>query len=83
MSSVEFNRTIQVEPPSIPQMKNLAEIPSLGQKSIDLHDDIKKSQGLSVKTEAKEGKKRGHTLKHIDSPGLSRLPNLLTQQELW
>lgn len=83
MSSIEFSRTVQVEPPSIPQI-NFPEIRSSGaarkqlgtpgQQSIDLRDNVKDSkkhteaQGLTVKTVAKEGKKGGHTLKYIDSP---------------
>ena len=80
MSSLEFNRTIQIEPPPINQMK----IPensnsgaamkqgSQGHQPLDFYDIVKESMhrdvhGLSVKTVAKEEKK-GRILKYIDSP---------------
>ncbi|GAU29175.1 hypothetical protein TSUD_275940, partial [Trifolium subterraneum] len=81
MSSLEFNRTIQIEPPSISPMKvtddskSEAEMKQLGNerhRSLDFQDIVKDSmhidsQRLSVKTLPKEEKK-GRILKHIDSP---------------
>ncbi|XP_004489470.1 protein LONGIFOLIA 1 [Cicer arietinum] len=81
MSSLEFNRTIQIEPPSISPMKitenstSEAVVKQLGnqrRQSLDFQDIVKDSmrvdaQRLSVKTLAKEEKK-GRILKHIDSP---------------
>ncbi|KAJ1382323.1 DUF3741-associated sequence motif [Sesbania bispinosa] len=83
MSSLDFNRTIQIEPPSIIQIK-IPENSNSGaamkqpskprHESLDFYDIVKESmhrdahsQGLSVKTVAKEEKK-GRILKHIDSP---------------
>ncbi|KAF7803092.1 protein LONGIFOLIA 1-like [Senna tora] len=83
MSSIEFSRTVQVEPPSIPPMKT-PDIPSSGaveMKQLDTSIDKvrdsskhKEAQGLSVKTVAKEGKKGGRTLKYIDSPRPMQTP---------
>ncbi|KAL2335434.1 hypothetical protein Fmac_016647 [Flemingia macrophylla] len=80
MSSLEFNRTIQIEPPSISQIK-IPENTNSGaamkqgnqcNQSLDFYDIVKESMqkdvhGLSVKTVAK-GEKKGRILKYIDSP---------------
>ncbi|KAK7266577.1 hypothetical protein RIF29_19226 [Crotalaria pallida] len=73
MSSLEFNRTIQMEQPSNIQIK----IPENSNsdaaiKQLDFYDVVKDSmhreaKGLAVKTAAKEEKK-GRVLKCIDSP---------------
>ncbi|CAL5186010.1 unnamed protein product [Lathyrus oleraceus] len=78
MSSLEFNRTIQIEPPpSITQMKiheNSSSEAAVKQrdKSLDFHEIVKDSmlidsQRLSVKTMAKQEKK-SRVLKNVDSP---------------
>ncbi|RDX92248.1 Protein LONGIFOLIA 1, partial [Mucuna pruriens] len=81
MSSLEFNRTIQIEPPSINQTKipensdsgaAMKQGNNQGHQSLDFYDIVKESMhrdvhGLSVKTVAKEEKK-GRILKYIDSP---------------
>ncbi|XP_029125517.1 protein LONGIFOLIA 1 isoform X2 [Cajanus cajan] len=81
MSSLEFNRTIHIEPPSISQIKipensNSAAAAmkqgNQGHQSLDFYDIVKESMhrdvhGLSVRTVAKEEKK-GRILKYIDSP---------------
>lgn len=81
MSSIEFNRTIHIEPPSISPMKTTENSNSEAaakqhdnqrNQSPNFHDIVKDSmhkdaQRLSVKTLAKEEKK-GRILKHIDSP---------------
>jgi len=80
MSSLEFNRTIQIEPPTISPMKiknsnseiALKQHGNQGPQNLDFYDIVKESmhrdvQGLSVKVVAKEEKK-GRILKHIDSP---------------
>ncbi|CAJ2665805.1 unnamed protein product [Trifolium pratense] len=82
MSSLEFNRTIQIEPPSVSPMKvaenskSEAEMKQLGNERhqpLDFHDIVKDSMHvdsqrfLSVKTMAKEEKK-SRILKHVDSP---------------
>src|ERR1044072_7460809 len=81
MSSLDFSRTIQMEPPSISQIK-VPENSNSGaarkqpgsprHQSIDFYDIVKDSmqkdvQGLLVKTVAK-GEKKGRILKYIDSP---------------
>ncbi|TKY50175.1 LONGIFOLIA 1 protein [Spatholobus suberectus] len=82
MSSLEFNRTIQIEPPSVSQIKipensnsgaAMKQLCNQGHhQSLDFYDIVKDSMhrdvhGLSVKTAAKEEKK-GRILKYIDSP---------------
>ncbi|KAG4395788.1 hypothetical protein JHK82_052328 [Glycine max] len=80
MSSLEFNRTIQIEPPSISQMKIPENTNSeaamkqgnQGHQPLDFYDIVKDSMhrdvhGLSVKTVAKEERK-GRILKYMDSP---------------
>ena len=80
MSSLEFNRTIQIEPPPISQMKIPENTNSeaamkqgnQGHQPLDFYDIVKDSMhrdvhGLSVKTVAKEERK-GRILKYIDSP---------------
>jgi hypothetical protein len=81
MSSLEFNRTIQIEPPSVSPMKitensksepEMKQLGSQRHQPLDFLDIVKDSmhidsQRLSVKTLAKEEKKN-RILKHIDSP---------------
>lgn len=81
MSSLEFNRTIQIEPPSIIQIKvpenpnsaaAMKQLDTPDHQSLDFYDIVKDSmhreaKGLSVKTVSKDEKK-GRVLKHIDSP---------------
>ncbi|XP_058778836.1 protein LONGIFOLIA 1-like [Vicia villosa] len=82
MSSLEFNRTIQIEPPpSITQVKinekssseeEVKQRDKGRQESLDFHDIVKDSmrmdsQRLSVKTVAKQEKK-SRILKNVDSP---------------
>ena len=82
MSSLEFNRAIQIEPPSIispmkiPENSNpevaVKQHGNQGPQSLDFYDIVKESmhrdvQGLSIKIVAKEEKK-GRILKHVDSP---------------
>lgn len=81
MSSLEFNRTIQIEPPTIIQIKvpensysaeATKQLDTPDHQSLDFYDIVKDSMHreakvLSVKTVSKEEKK-GRVLKHIDSP---------------
>ncbi|CAJ1947132.1 unnamed protein product [Sphenostylis stenocarpa] len=81
MSSLEFSRTIQIDPPPFSPMKipensnsevSMKQHGNQGPQSLDFYDIVKESmhrdvQGLSVKIAAKEDKK-GRILKYIDSP---------------
>ncbi|XP_061366502.1 protein LONGIFOLIA 1-like [Gastrolobium bilobum] len=81
MSSLEFNKTIQIDPPSIIQIKitenynsraPMKQLDNQGHQSLDFCDIVKDSmhreaKGLLVKTVAK-GEKKGRILKYIDSP---------------
>ncbi|XP_027358257.1 protein LONGIFOLIA 1-like [Abrus precatorius] len=81
MSSLEFNRTVQIEPSSMSQIKvqensdsgtTMKQLSNQGHQPLDFYDIVKDSMHrdvhrLSVKTIAKEEKK-GRILKYIDSP---------------
>ncbi|XP_019428786.1 PREDICTED: protein LONGIFOLIA 2-like isoform X2 [Lupinus angustifolius] len=73
MSSLEFNRTIQIEQPSIIPIKVAENFNAAAAiKQLDFYDVVKgsmhrESKGLAVKTAAVDEKKR-RVLKFIDSP---------------